>query len=177
MLKDHRTHFEEEQQFIPGFLELLEHPDAFLRSHLPGHITGSAWIIDSSRQFVLLTHHAKLNKWLQPGGHADGEENVLNVALREATEETGLTELHVIQDRIFDVDIHIIPSRKEFPEHLHYDIRFVFEARKDEPLMLTNESHALAWVQVAELAYLTQNNKSIMRMADKLHLLQGPDQQ
>jgi 8-oxo-dGTP pyrophosphatase MutT (NUDIX family) len=171
LLKDHRTQFEEERQFIPGFLELLTHPDAFQRSHLPGHITGSAWIIDSSRQFVLLTHHAKLNKWLQPGGHADGEENVLNVAWRETTEETGLKELSLIQDIIFDVDIHTIPSRKDFPEHLHYDIRFVFQARKDEPLHLTDESHALAWVNFDDLPRITQDNVSMLRMAEKVRSL------
>src|SRR5688572_24792201 len=89
-LKRYNTAFAGENLFVPKFLELLDHPDAFQRHHLPGHITGSSWILDQSRQFVLLVHHGTLNKWLQPGGHADGEENVLNVALREAKEETGL---------------------------------------------------------------------------------------
>lgn len=171
LLKNHDANSIEEVAFVPRFIELLDHPDAFLRTHLPGHITGSAWIVDPSREYLLLTHHAKLNKWLQPGGHADGDENVLNVALREANEETGLKELKLIQNKIFDIDIHTIPMRKDFPEHLHFDIRFVFEGSKDVPLILTDESHALAWVHVDDLRKLTNDNTSMLRMADKVRLL------
>ena len=171
LLKNHHADAEAEQAFIARFLDLLDHPDAFLRTHLPGHITGSAWIVDPSREFVLLTHHAKLNRWLQPGGHADGDENVLNVAMREAQEETGLPGLLLLRNEIFDVDIHPIPSRKDFPEHLHYDIRFIFQAQMDEPLSVTDESHALGWVHVNDLQKLTDNNLSMLRMADKTRLL------
>ncbi|MBA4056914.1 MAG: NUDIX hydrolase, partial [Marivirga sp.] len=141
-LKNYTASSEDEISFRDKFLELLEHPDAFQRYHLPGHITGSAWIVDFSKQFVLLTHHAKLNKWLQPGGHADGEEDALHVAVREATEETGIKEFKPLYSGIFDIDIHTIPQRKEFPEHLHYDIRFLLEADKNEALLITEESHA-----------------------------------
>jgi len=154
--------------FVPRFLELLRHADAYQRAHLPGHITGSAWIVDTSRTFVLLTHHAKLNKWLQPGGHADGDENILNVALREVNEETGLHPRNPSQQTPFDLDIHPIPARQDFPEHLHYDVRFLFVADKGEPLLLSEESHALAWVPLAEVAAISQNNRSMMRMVDKL---------
>ena len=86
----------DEVVFKNQFLELLKHPRAFFRDHLPGHITASSWIIDKDRKSVLLTHHAKLDRWLQPGGHADGQEDVLAVAQREAYEETGLTSLHLL---------------------------------------------------------------------------------
>jgi 8-oxo-dGTP pyrophosphatase MutT (NUDIX family) len=162
---------EAEKLFTIKFLDLLLHPRAFHRNHLPGHITGSGWIVDQSRKFVLLTHHAKLNKWLQPGGHADGDENILNVARREAEEETGLKDFKLLHNGIFDIDIHTIPSRLEFPEHLHYDVRFLLQANKDESLLKTQESHALAWVAVDQLALLTQENASIMRMANKVNLL------
>src|SRR5687768_14321605 len=97
--------FLEETVFANQFIELLRHQDAFQRHYLPGHITGSSWILDHSKQFVLLVHHGTLNKWLQPGGHADGEENVLNVALREAEEETGVKQFQLLQKEIFDLDI------------------------------------------------------------------------
>jgi 8-oxo-dGTP pyrophosphatase MutT (NUDIX family) len=170
-LKNYRPDGEDEKSFIPKFLDLLHHPNAFQRHHLPGHVTGSAWIVDSSGDFVLLTHHAKLNKWLQPGGHADGEENVINVARREAVEETGLKDLHLVQKEIFDIDIHVIPARKDFPEHFHYDIRFLFRANKEEALILTDESHALDWVNVNQLSHFTSNNVSMLRMAAKARLL------
>jgi 8-oxo-dGTP pyrophosphatase MutT (NUDIX family) len=159
--------YAQERGFKEKFLELLTHPHAFFRDHLPGHITASAWIIDESRKFTLLTHHAKLNRWLQPGGHADGDEDVLNVAMKEACEETGLTSLQALTPHIFDLDIHLIPARNEFPSHDHYDIRFLFLADRSERFTITAESHDLAWVGRDEIAVKTGGNVSIMRMAEK----------
>jgi 8-oxo-dGTP pyrophosphatase MutT (NUDIX family) len=167
-LKKYSSEFSEEQVFVAEFLALLKHPDAFQRHHLPGHITGSSWILDHSRQFVLLVHHGTLNKWLQPGGHADGEENVLNVARREAQEETGVQHFKLLQTDIFDLDIHPIPARKGFPDHLHYDIRFLFEADKNEKVIVSEESHDVAWMAIDQLEKITDNNPSMMRMARKV---------
>lgn len=167
-LRTYQSEFEEEKLFVGQFLKLLEHPDAFQRSHLPGHITGSAWILDSSRQFALLVHHGTLNRWLQPGGHAEGEENVLNVALREAEEETGVKNYKVLQEDVFDLDIHPIPARQNFPAHLHYDIRFLLEADKNEKVIVSDESHDVAWIAMDQLRVLTQDNSSIMRMVNKI---------
>jgi 8-oxo-dGTP pyrophosphatase MutT (NUDIX family) len=125
---DYQTSYTDEALFIPRFLELLKQTNCFDRTHLPGHITGSAWIVDPSNTQALLVHHAKLNKWVQPGGHADGDENILQVALREAEEETGLKKLRVVNDTPFDVDIHLIPKRADFPEHFHFDIRYSFRS-------------------------------------------------
>jgi 8-oxo-dGTP pyrophosphatase MutT (NUDIX family) len=158
----------EELAFRMRFLKLLDHPRSFFRDHLPGHITASSWIIDSSKTFALLTHHAKLNRWLQPGGHADGDEDTLAVAHREASEETGLRSLRSISPAIFDLDIHPIPERGEFPRHDHYDIRYLFEADKTEPLIISDESHDLAWIPLAQLAKKTAGNKSILRMSEKI---------
>jgi 8-oxo-dGTP pyrophosphatase MutT (NUDIX family) len=164
------TPFSEEKIFVSRFLALLAHPDCFQRTHLPGHITGSAWIVDSSKEFVLLTHHAKLNRWLQPGGHADGDENILAVALREAEEETGVKNFTLLHDGIFDIDIHPIPDRKDFPAHDHYDIRFLLEADRDAPLIITEESHDLQWVRLSEL-HKYNNNASLLRMREKTQTL------
>jgi 8-oxo-dGTP pyrophosphatase MutT (NUDIX family) len=170
-LKTYQSDFAEEATFKTRFLDLLIHPRAFYRDHLPGHITCSAFIIDASRKLTLLTHHAKLNRWLQPGGHADGEEDIVGVARREAHEETGLQGITLLQKEIFDIDIHVIPPRNDFPEHHHYDIRFLFEASALEPLHVTDESHELAWKKLNELSDVTQNNKSMLRMAKKIKAL------
>jgi 8-oxo-dGTP pyrophosphatase MutT (NUDIX family) len=167
----YQTEFIEESPFREQFLELLEHPRAFFRDNLPGHITGSAWIVDETKQYTLLTHHAKLNRWLQPGGHADGDENIVNVALREAKEETGLADFKILIPEIFDLDIHIIPQRKNFPEHLHFDIRILMGTSKENKLIVTEESHDLAWVAIGKLDAITGNNRSITRMAEKLQKL------
>lgn len=166
-IAEYQTVLPGEHSFRRKFLELLVHPRAFFRDHLPGHITASAWIIDETREWALLTHHAKLNRWLQPGGHADGEEDVLAVAKKEALEETGLTSLHVMRGDIFDLDIHPIPARGNFPAHFHYDIRFLFQADKAEKFTVTPESHDLAWVSSKAISARTGNNLSILRMAEK----------
>jgi 8-oxo-dGTP pyrophosphatase MutT (NUDIX family) len=176
-LQHFKTDDKEEQTFPKRFLELLKHPRAYFRDHQPGHITGSAWIIDHDRQFVLLTHHAKLNRWLQPGGHADGDEDIQGVALREAREETGLQSLKLIRNNLFDIDIHAIPARGDLPEHLHYDIRFLIEASKAEKIIVSEESHDLAWVPLGEIPAYTQSNLSMLRMAAKTKKLFRADQQ
>ena len=117
-----------------------DNDDCFERSHRSGHITGSAWIVDLKREKVLLTHHHRLDKWMQLGGHADGDPDVLRVALREAREESGVEEIRALSESIFDVDVHEIPPRGDEPAHLHYDVRFLFEADSNLPLGITPES-------------------------------------
>lgn len=167
-LRVYRGYDDGEQSFVDRFIRLLRHPDAFLRTHLPGHITGSAWITNEVGTEVLLTHHAKLDKWLQPGGHADGDENVIRVAAKEAEEETGLTEIVLADDHIFDLDIHVIPERGDMPEHYHYDVRYLFRASKTLPLVVTAESHALSWVKLDDIDRMSNHNTSMLRMARKM---------
>jgi 8-oxo-dGTP pyrophosphatase MutT (NUDIX family) len=152
------------QQQMIGFVK--ENPDCFKRELLIGHITGSAWVVDASRTFVLLTHHRKLDKWLQPGGHCDGDPDVLNVAMKEAIEETGIEAIKPISEGIFDIDIHQIPERKGVPAHLHYDVRFLLEADKSIDFIVSDESHDLAWVEISKVAELN-NEDSISRMVRK----------
>jgi 8-oxo-dGTP pyrophosphatase MutT (NUDIX family) len=131
-----------------------------------GHLTGSAWVVDPARRRTLLTHHRKLNRWLQMGGHADGELDLLAVALREAREESGLVQLRVVESRIFDVDRHWIPARRDAPGHWHYDVRFLLEADPAEALVVTEESHDLAWIEIERMPEYNPE-ESMMRMARK----------
>ena len=167
LLKDHQPLNQQESQFIKETIEFVnQNPDCFERSLLIGHITGSAWIVDKSQQFALLTHHRKLDKWFQTGGHCDGDSDVLNVAMKEAREETGLADIQAISNEIFDIDIHEIPERKGVPTHLHYDVRFLLEADLNEPLIISSESSDLAWVELSKISQLN-DSQSIMRMVLK----------
>jgi 8-oxo-dGTP pyrophosphatase MutT (NUDIX family) len=144
-----------------------EYTDCFERSLAIGHITGSAFIINNERTHILLTHHKKLNRWLQLGGHADGDSDILRVALREAVEESGLTDVHPVMDGIFDVDVHAIPAHKNDAEHYHYDIRYLCQADSRIPLIISDESHDLVWVPVQSILHYTEE-QSILRMVYKI---------
>ncbi len=142
------------------------HADCLERSCREGHLTGSAWVVDPARERVVLTHHRKLGRWLQLGGHADGEADLLGVALREAREEAGLTRLRVVGEALFDLDRHRIPARGEEPEHWHLDLRFLIEADPEEPLLVSDESHAVEWVPLGEVARLNPS-ESLLRLVRK----------
>lgn len=138
--------------------------DCASRELLAGHLTGSAWLVNGAGTQVLLTHHRKLERWLQLGGHADGDLNLAAVALREAVEESGLTDL-VAEPDLFDLDQHWIPERGAVPGHWHYDCRFVVRAKGSEDFIVSEESHALAWRSIVELAEDAQADASLRRMA------------
>lgn len=148
------------------FCAQLDAEECFLRSNLDGHFTGSAWLVSANGLRVLLTHHRKLDRWLQLGGHADGDRDLARVALREAEEESGLTDLDV-ESEIFDLDRHWIPERAEVPGHWHYDVRFVVQARGSEDFVVSGESHALAWRDIAAIAVDSTADESLRRMAGR----------
>ena len=131
-----------------------EHPDALHRRCLAGHLTGSAIVVDPTGTRTLLLHHAKLDRWLQPGGHADGDGNLANVAWREATEETGLVGLRLVRPAI-DIDIHTIPARPGEPEHLHLDLRFAVVAPEGATVAHNHESLGARWVDGDDPAVTT----------------------
>jgi 8-oxo-dGTP pyrophosphatase MutT (NUDIX family) len=138
LLDRYQQRYPAEQPVIDRIRRLVTtHSDCFERSCRPGHITGAAWIVSEDRRRCLLVHHRKLNRWLQPGGHADGDPVAARVALREAQEESGLSRLKLWDveamargadagerpceapwaDRAawditpLDVDVHVIPAR------------------------------------------------------------------
>jgi 8-oxo-dGTP pyrophosphatase MutT (NUDIX family) len=136
------------------------------RQRLAGHVTASAWILSPDGTSALLTHHKKLNRWLQLGGHMeDGDVSVQAAALREAREESGMHDLRLVHDSLFDVDAHLIPTRHNEPEHTHYDLRFLFQTQRLD-VSISEESHDLAWIDLSTLTE-EKNNISINRMAKK----------
>tara|TARA_B100000678_G_scaffold1792_1_gene1542 strand:- start:201 stop:755 length:555 start_codon:yes stop_codon:yes gene_type:complete len=146
---------------------LDEETGYFLRNSYNGHFTGSAWIVSPDRSNILMTHHKKLGKWLQLGGHADGENDLLTVALREAKEESGIQQFRVLSEEIFDLDILEVPQINSELRHLHYDVRFLLEADPGgEAVITSDESHDVSWIQIADVAKLNAE-VSIQRMINK----------
>ena len=129
-----------------------------------GHVTGSAWILAPDRTHALLTLHRKLGIWIQVGGHSDGNPDTLEVALREAAEESGLA-VRPLSTGIFDVEIHRFPAIGDAPPHLHYDVRFALIA-SDWSLAVSEESRQLAWMPLDRPDQFT-HDPSVRRMRDR----------
>ena len=133
---------------------ITEHNDALHRTCVEGHLTGSAMIIESSYERVLVMLHKKLGIWLQPGGHADGEGYLSNVAFREAFEETGINNLALWTNAI-DCDVHKIPEIGDEKEHFHFDLTYLLLAPEKAVIKRNHESTDMRWVTLEELKALT----------------------
>jgi 8-oxo-dGTP pyrophosphatase MutT (NUDIX family) len=154
LLEQYEPTFEEERFYRKLMLAYAKsNPISWWqRSLLDGHFTGSAWVLNPDRSKALLIHHRGLDKWFQPGGHAEETDvSLIEAARREAQEECGLGVLELVENTIFDLDIHIIPAKKEIPEHLHYDVRFLFQAASETLQGDEAELNDLAWVSLKEL--------------------------
>ncbi len=162
---------------------IKETKNCFSRESLAGHITSSALITNRNFSKVLLTYHAKLKKWLQLGGHCDGEHLIHLSAMREAKEESGLNDINFVDifnfpqftqlenDPIpFDIDIHSIPARKDEPEHFHYDIRYLLIADEAESIVVSEESLDLKWIHLADI-HKYSDEVSTLRQVEKLKYL------
>jgi ADP-ribose pyrophosphatase YjhB (NUDIX family) len=134
---------------IAAFMD--EHPDALQRSCAVGHLTGSALVVDREERRILLLLHAKMRRWLQPGGHADGDANLARVSLREAIEESGIDDLRVVTPAI-DLDVHVFHhAAGAEPDHLHLDVRHLVLAPSRARGQHNHESDGSAWVTIDQL--------------------------
>ena len=169
LLKQHKTRFMDEAAYIARAIDFVEaHSNCFYRELSPAHVTGSVWVVSPARDRVLLLHHRKHDQWFQPGGHADGDADILRVALRETVEETGLDEsvVKLLGEDVFDVDIHTIPASQHDPEHQHIDVRFLVEIDDSLPVPGNDESHEVLWFPLYQVSRYN-NNRSTHRMVEK----------
>ena len=174
LLQSYKTTHPDDPANRERFIKFVEaHPDCLERTLLVGHVTASAWVVDPSRSRVLLVHHRKLDRWLQPGGHVDGSVDTEASARREVLEETGLSDLAPCGPLPFDLDIHPIPGHGQTPAHHHYDVRYAFRLTADQPLVLSDESHEVAWAPIGRLEDYDPD-PSLLRMRTKWLALANP---
>ena len=168
MLIRHAASHAERREAAVRIMEFVSTtPNCFCRTCRQGHITGSAWLLNPAGDKVLLTLHRNLKRWMQLGGHADGDPDVLRVALREATEESGIPGIRPLSAEIMDVDIHPIPARPDRgePAHFHYDIRFLMQA-PHERFAISDESDDLAWWSYADIqSRRAELDEAVLRLA------------
>lgn len=173
-LEPYRPHDPVEAAHRDRMLALAEvSGDPFHRNHFgPGHFTASAFILSPAGDALLLVHHAKLERWLQPGGHVEPDDvDLLAAARREASEEVGLADLPCEVEGPFDLDVHGIPARGAEPAHEHFDVRFLFRAPHSRHLR-SEESHDVRWFPLGELA-AAGFDASVLRAVRKLGRLRG----
>lgn len=159
LISDYENLYEDDEantSAIKSFLAQFSGEQLFDRKNFTGHITSSAYIINPKKDSLLLLRHKFLQRWLQPGGHVDNTDaSLLQAALRESEEETGIAKTHLslANKNIFNIDSHPIPAneKKQEPAHVHHDISFLFYCNINELHIDEHESTAGKWVAFSTL--------------------------
>lgn len=162
----------EEKSVNDTMIFLRQSTNCFDRSNLKGHITAGGFVCDN-RGNILLNHHKQSGMWFQFGGHSDGECDSLSVAKREIMEETGLTNVSLAINGIFDVAVITIPynAKRNEPEHLHYDVNYIFYTN-NKNFEISNESTEIKWVSIEEAKKLINpQDIGMIRMIEKYEKL------
>ena len=150
-IENYKPFNEQEERDKPLILDWIRNNEnAFTRENTIAHITASAWVVNKDRSNVLMVYHNIYNSWSWLGGHADGETDLLSVALREIREEAGISNVQPVSEEIFSlealtVDGHI-KKGKYVSSHLHLNITYLVEANSDEALFVKpDENSGVAW--------------------------------
>lgn len=172
MLENYVSRHPEEEVYKKLIVDFIKnHSNCFERSCSIGHITASGFVLDYNLSSALLMHHTKLNMWLQLGGHCDGDDNVLAVALKEVQEESGIETVSFLSKQIYDIDVHLVPASRKDPAHYHYDIRFLLKVSSPEAtISRNNESIDMRWFK-NNINILPTKERSVVRLFEKWHYM------
>ena len=149
---------EQEARDKAVILDFLDrNPDAFLRSNLLAHMTASAWVVNAARDRVLMVYHRIYDSWSWTGGHADGDEDLLSVAMREVREETGVRSVRPVSEEIYSLEVLTVDGHEKrgeyVPSHLHLNVTYLLEADDAQPLHVKpDENSAVGWLSLDEAA-------------------------
>ena len=170
-----RPENEQEEADKKGILAFLAaNENAFTRDNIIAHMTASAWVVNHDRTKVLMVYHRIYDSWSWTGGHADGEENLLAVALREVTEETGVSSVTPVSDDIFSLEILTVDGHEKHdsyvPSHLHMNVTYLLEADEEEPLTVCeDENKGVAWFGLDEALSASSEPWFVQRIYRKLN--------
>ena len=161
---------EKDKQLFLDFMD--KNPDAFCRENVYGHITASSFIVNKSRTKVLFCFHNLYNSWSWTGGHADGDENLLSVAIKETKEETGVNAVPVTED-IFSVELLPVAGHmkkgKYVSSHIHYNVTYLLEADENERLSVCeDENSAVSWIDINDIPNKSTEKWMIEKIYNKL---------
>ena len=163
---------ERRQKIDTRFLE--KNPDGFLRSNPLAHMTASAWIVNSRRNRVIMVYHKLYDSWSWTGGHADGDENLLNVAIKEAREETGAEHISPLSEEIYSLEILTVDGHEKkgeyVPSHLHMNVTYLLQADEEDELKICpDENSGVAWFSLEEALEKSTEPWFVERIYKKLN--------
>ena len=174
-IKKYRPCNEQEQRDKAVILAFLENDeDAFLRSNLLAHMTASSWIVNPERTKTLMVYHNIYDSWSWTGGHADGETDLLSVALREAREETGIAHVRPVSPEIFSLEVLTVDGHEKrgeyVPSHLHLNVTYLLEAEESDTLHICREENSgVAWFTLEEALKASTEPWFVERIYKKLN--------
>ena len=174
-IKAYRPWNEQERQDQVLILDFLrKNSDAFYRTNLLAHMTASAWVVNPQRSKVLMVYHRLYDSWSWAGGHADGEEDLLAVALREVREETGVQRLRPVTEEIYSLEVLTVDGHEKHgqyvPSHLHLNVTYLLEAEEDQPLRVCEaENSGVAWFSLADALSASTEPWFVERIYNKLN--------
>ena len=174
-IKAYRPWNEQERQDQALILAFLEkNPDAFYRTNLLAHMTASAWVVNPQRSKTLLVYHRLFDSWSWAGGHADGEEDLLAVALREVREETGVQSLRPVTEEIYSLEVLTVDGHEKHgryvSSHLHLNLTYLLEAEEDQPLRVCEaENTGVAWFSLTDALAASTEPWFVERIYKKLN--------
>ena len=174
-IKAYRPWNEQERQDQAVILAFLDkNPDAFYRTNLLAHMTASAWVVNPQRSKTLMVYHRLYDSWSWTGGHADGEEDLLAVALREVREETGVQRLRPVTEEIYSLEVLTVDGHEKHgryvPSHLHLNVTYLLEAEEEQPLRVCEaENTGVAWFSLADALAASTEPWFIERIYKKLN--------
>ncbi len=162
---------EKDKQLMLEYIDKFE--NILTRENEIAHFTASNWIVNKEKTKVLMIYHNIYQSWAWTGGHADGEENLLKVALKEAKEETGLENLKVLSNGIFGLQILAVDGHvkrgKYVGTHLHLDCCFLLEADEQETVKIKeDENSGVKWIPIEDAVKVT-DEKRMIPIYDKLN--------
>ena len=175
LLRSYHTRYMDEVSYARRAIAYIEQNEDVFERAASVHVTGSAWVVSPDREKVLLMHHRKYGHWFQMGGHSDGDPDVINVALKECAEETGVDPAHItlIDSSIFDVDLHDVPQIGQVQAHGHIDIRFLVEIDDSVEIPGNHESHEVKWFSLYQVMQMNRF-RSTYRMLEKTRAMRNP---
>ena len=150
-LEKYKPFNEQETQDKALILHMLRNEKGiFYRTNMHAHMTASAWVVNKQRSKTIMVHHNIYNSWSWMGGHSDGDENLLNVAVREVKEECGMKNAHPVNEEIFSIEVLPVNGHQKkgqyVPSHLHLNVTYLIEADEtDELYIKEDENSNVSW--------------------------------